>query len=151
MGTVSKQGTLLVKWVRSGIGFPRKQKGMVRSLGLRRLNQVVECPDNAQTRGLVASIPHLVAMVDGNSRPAWASAAEYTIGVPAPASNPPSEKAQDQPQTASSDPAATSAGAEAGAPNGEVKPSEGREASEESGASARKRPRRKKGEEKQEG
>ena len=143
---MSKQGTLLVKWVRSGIGFPRRQKEMVRSLGLRRLNQVVERPDNAQTRGLVASIPHLVAIVEVSSRPAQASAAEYTIGVPAPASNPPSENAEDKPQTSESDSAATAAAA----PSREWKSNEGQEASEASEASASKRPRRKRGEERQE-
>ncbi|PYU99467.1 MAG: hypothetical protein DMG26_16520, partial [Acidobacteria bacterium] len=48
------QATILIKWVRSGIGFNYRQEEMVRSLGLRRLHHVVERPDNPHTRGLVA-------------------------------------------------------------------------------------------------
>lgn len=100
---MKKQGQdkLLLKWVRSGIGFPRKQKEMVRSLGLRRLNQVVECPDNAQTRGLVASIPHLVTVVGATPAPAWARVAEYKIGEPpaaAPDAAPGKAEGTEQPQ-----------------------------------------------------
>jgi large subunit ribosomal protein L30 len=74
------QRMILIKWVRSGIGFTRHQKGMVRSLGLRRLNQIVERVDSPQVRGLVARIPHLVEIVDAGPRPpAWASVAEYLL------------------------------------------------------------------------
>lgn len=78
--TEKAQRTILIKWVRSGIGFTRRQKHMVRSLGLRRLNQVVERVDSPQVRGLVARIPHLVEIVDAAPRPlAWASVSEYTL------------------------------------------------------------------------
>jgi large subunit ribosomal protein L30 len=78
--TDKAQRTIHIKWVRSGIGFTRRQKGMVRSLGLRRLNQVVERIDSPQVRGLVARIPHLVEIVDGAPRPpVWASIPEYTL------------------------------------------------------------------------
>lgn len=71
--------TIYVQWIRSGIGFTRRQKTMVRSLGLRRLNQVVELPDTPPIRGLVASIPHLVHIVPAKPQPAWASVPEYAI------------------------------------------------------------------------
>jgi large subunit ribosomal protein L30 len=78
--TEKAQRTILIKWVRSGIGFTRRQKLMVRSLGLRRLNQVVKRVDSPQVRGLVARIPHLVEIVDAAPRPqAWASVSEYTL------------------------------------------------------------------------
>jgi large subunit ribosomal protein L30 len=78
--TDKAQRTILIKWVRSGIGFTRRQKGMVRSLGLRRLNQMVERVDSPQVRGLVARIPHLVEIVEITPRPpAWASVPEYTL------------------------------------------------------------------------
>jgi large subunit ribosomal protein L30 len=78
--TDKAQRTIHIKWVRSGIGFTRRQKGMVRSLGLRWLNQVVERIDSPQVRGLVARIPHLVEIVDGAPRPpAWTSMPEYTL------------------------------------------------------------------------
>lgn len=76
---VNASNTIHVQWIRSGIGFTRRQKTMVRSLGLRRLNQVVELPDTPSIRGLVASIPHLVHIVSAKSQPAWVSVPEYTI------------------------------------------------------------------------
>jgi large subunit ribosomal protein L30 len=70
---------IFVKWVRSGIGFPRRQKEMVASLGLGRLHQVVACPDTPQVRGLVQRIHHLVEVVDEPKPAAWLSVPEYTI------------------------------------------------------------------------
>jgi large subunit ribosomal protein L30 len=93
--TEKAQRTIQIKWVRSGIGFTYRQKEMVRSLGLRRLSQVVECPDTPQIRGLVARIPHLVTIVDEPPQPAvWAAVPEYTLRPPevVPAASPaPSE------------------------------------------------------------
>ena len=81
--TEKAQRTIHIKWVRSGIGFTYRQKDRVRSLGLLRLNQVVERPDTAQIRGLVASIPHLVEIVGGPAtRAPWAAIPEYTLRVP---------------------------------------------------------------------
>jgi len=37
---------------------------MVRALGLRKLNQVVEKPDTPGFRGMVAKIPHLLALAE---------------------------------------------------------------------------------------
>jgi large subunit ribosomal protein L30 len=71
--------TIRVKWVRSGIGFSHRQKVMIRSLGLSRLNQVVERPDTPQTRGLVAGLAHLVEIVTEPQQPAWASVPEYIV------------------------------------------------------------------------
>jgi large subunit ribosomal protein L30 len=71
--------TIRIKWVRSGIGFSCRQKAVVRSLGLRCLNQVVERPDTPQIRGLVAKVSHLVTVVGESPVLAWASVPEYTI------------------------------------------------------------------------
>ncbi len=68
-----------IKWVRSGIGFSYRAKEAIRSLGLHRLNHVVECPDTPQVRGLLAKVPHLVEVVSDVSRQAWLSVPEYTI------------------------------------------------------------------------
>ena len=76
------KGKIFVKWVRSGIGFPRRQKDMVASLGLGRLHQVVACPDTPQVRGLVQRIQHLVEIVDEPKPAAWLSVPEYTILPP---------------------------------------------------------------------
>ena len=81
--TEEVQRTIHIKWVRSGIGFTYHQKEMVRSLGLLRLNQVVERPDTAQIRGLVACIPHLVEIVGEPAKLApWAAIPEYTLRAP---------------------------------------------------------------------
>jgi len=53
-----------IKLVRSPICAPEKHKKIVRSLGLRKLNQVVERPDNPGFRGMVLKIPHLLAVVE---------------------------------------------------------------------------------------
>ncbi len=74
--------TIRIKWVRSGIGFPYTQKGIVRSLGLRKLNQVVERPDTPQIRGIVAKVPHLLAIVEPPAVPAWATIPEFTVRPP---------------------------------------------------------------------
>jgi large subunit ribosomal protein L30 len=77
--TEKVQRTIHIKWVRSDIGFDRSQSAVVRSLGLRRLNHVVERPDTPQVRGLVAKVAHLVEVVGDVSRPLWYSSPEYTI------------------------------------------------------------------------
>jgi large subunit ribosomal protein L30 len=56
-------GKLHLKWVRSAICAPVKQKLVVKGLGFTRLNQVIERPDTAAIRGMVAKIPHLVEIV----------------------------------------------------------------------------------------
>ena len=56
-------GKIHLKWVRSAICSPVKHKLVVKGLGFTRLNQVIERPDNAAIRGMVAKIPHLVEIV----------------------------------------------------------------------------------------
>jgi len=56
-------GKLHLKWVRSAICAPVKQKLVVKGLGFTRLNQVIERPDNLAIRGMVAKVPHLVEIV----------------------------------------------------------------------------------------
>ncbi len=55
--------TIRVRQIRSGIGFDRKQKETLRSLGFKRLQQVVELPDNPAVRGMVYAVRHLVELV----------------------------------------------------------------------------------------
>lgn len=53
-----------IQWYRSTIGAPKKHKIMVREMGFKKLNQIIERPDNAATRGVVAKIPHLLRIVE---------------------------------------------------------------------------------------
>jgi large subunit ribosomal protein L30 len=101
-GTVTDKAAkaIHIQWVRSGIGFTRHQKKMVRSLGLLRLNQVVERPDTPQIRGLVETIPHLVKIVRAPATPAWMSVPEYTILPPDPAAVPVARPAKVKPAKA---------------------------------------------------
>jgi large subunit ribosomal protein L30 len=55
---------LQLKWVRSSICAPIKQKLVVKGLGFTRLNQVIERPDNPAIRGMVAKVPHLVEILN---------------------------------------------------------------------------------------
>ena len=59
-----KPGTIRIRWVRSAIAFPQKQKLVLRGLGFRKLQQVVERPDNPSTRGMIAKVSHLVSIVE---------------------------------------------------------------------------------------
>jgi large subunit ribosomal protein L30 len=54
---------LQLKWIRSAIQAPVKQKLVIKGLGFTRLNQVVEREDTPSIRGMVAKVPHLVAIV----------------------------------------------------------------------------------------
>lgn len=57
------EGKIKIKLVRSVICTPEKHKVIVRSLGLKKMNQIVERPDNAAFRGMVAKVPHLLQIV----------------------------------------------------------------------------------------
>jgi large subunit ribosomal protein L30 len=57
-------GKLQLKWVRSFICAPTKQKLVIKGLGFTRLNQVIERPDTPAIRGMVAKVPHLVEIVE---------------------------------------------------------------------------------------
>ena len=53
-----------IQWYRSTIGCNKGHKTVVRSLGLTKLNQIVERPDTPATRGMVNKVPHLLRIVD---------------------------------------------------------------------------------------
>ena len=54
------RGKLHITWVKSSIGYSRKQKGTIRALGLRTLGQTVVKDDHATIRGMVRAVEHLV-------------------------------------------------------------------------------------------
>ncbi len=60
----AKAGTIKIQYYRSFIATPKKHKAVVRSLGITKLNQVVERPDTDSMRGAVAKIPHLLRIVE---------------------------------------------------------------------------------------
>lgn len=56
--------TLTVRWVRSQIGYDRRQRATLRGLGLRRLNQRIEVPDTPAHRGMIYKVRHLLVVED---------------------------------------------------------------------------------------
>ncbi|MCS6806235.1 MAG: 50S ribosomal protein L30 [Acidobacteriota bacterium] len=61
-------GTIKIQYYRSVINRPAAHKRIVRSLGLTKLNQIVERPDTPGIRGMVAKVPHLLRIVEESSR-----------------------------------------------------------------------------------
>jgi len=59
----ASDGKVRIQWYRSAIATPQSHKTIVRSLGLTKLNQVVERPDDDSVRGMVAKVPHLLRIV----------------------------------------------------------------------------------------
>ena len=57
-------GKIRIQYYRSFIAFPKTQKQIVRSVGLTKLNQIVERPDTAAMRGVVAKVPHLLRIIE---------------------------------------------------------------------------------------
>ena len=57
-------GTIRIQYYRSAIAATNKHKEIVRSLGLRKLNQIVERPDTPSMRGFVQKVPHLLRIVE---------------------------------------------------------------------------------------
>ena len=51
---------LKITLVKSTIGAVPKNKAIVESMGLRKLNSSVTLPDNAATRGQIQKISHLI-------------------------------------------------------------------------------------------
>jgi large subunit ribosomal protein L30 len=53
---------LRVTWKKSWIGYAEGQRDTIRSLGLRRLNHVVELQDDPGVRGMIEKVRHLVSV-----------------------------------------------------------------------------------------
>jgi large subunit ribosomal protein L30 len=52
---------LKVQQVKSGIGRKKNQRDTLRSLGLKRIGDVVVKEDRPEIRGMLATVPHLIA------------------------------------------------------------------------------------------
>lgn len=53
-----------IQYFCSAIGSPDKHKLVIKSLGFKRLNQVVDRVDTPAIRGMVAQVPHLVRILE---------------------------------------------------------------------------------------
>ena len=55
---------IVVQYYRSAIGFSVHQKLVVKGLGFRKLNATRELVDTPAIRGMIATVPHLVRIVE---------------------------------------------------------------------------------------
>lgn len=56
--------TIKVQQIKSRIGAPKNQKRTLDSLGLKKLNHIVEVEETPSVRGMVATVKHLVRVID---------------------------------------------------------------------------------------
>jgi large subunit ribosomal protein L30 len=59
-----KKQTLRITQKKSAIGYRKRAKDTLKALGIRRMHQTVEKPDNAAVRGMVEQVRHLVEVVE---------------------------------------------------------------------------------------
>ncbi len=60
----NEKKSLKIEQYKSPIGYPQKQREVLRGLGLRRIRHVVEREDSPAVRGMVKKIGHLVRIVE---------------------------------------------------------------------------------------
>lgn len=51
-----------VRYVKSQIGYDRRQRATLRGLGLSRLHQTVELEDTPAVRGMIDKVKHLLTV-----------------------------------------------------------------------------------------
>jgi large subunit ribosomal protein L30 len=61
---MTEAARIRIRWVRSAIGYDRRQRATLRGLGLRRLQQAVELKDTPAIRGMIDKVRHLVVVED---------------------------------------------------------------------------------------
>jgi large subunit ribosomal protein L30 len=62
--TENSGNNIKIQYYRSSIGYSKKQKEIIKRLGMTKLNQTVERPDTPSMRGIVAKVPHLLRIVE---------------------------------------------------------------------------------------
>ena len=62
-----RETKLRIKWVKSSIGYSQRQKATIKSLGFKRLGDMVEWKDDPVTRGMVNRVGHLVEVEESGA------------------------------------------------------------------------------------
>jgi large subunit ribosomal protein L30 len=62
---MTERSRVKIRWVKSQIGYDRRQRATLRGLGFRRLNQSVELEDTPAVRGMIRKVIHLVVVEEG--------------------------------------------------------------------------------------
>jgi len=60
----TKQNTLKITQVKSRIGYKKKAKATLDAMGIKKMNQTVELPDNPAIRGMIKKIEYLIRVED---------------------------------------------------------------------------------------
>jgi len=60
----TKQQMLKITQVKSRIGYKKKAKATLDAMGLKKMNQTVELPDNPAIRGMIKKIEYLIRVED---------------------------------------------------------------------------------------
>lgn len=58
-----KGATIRVQQFKSAIGYSRYQREVLKGMGFRRREQIVELPDNEASWGMIRKVPHLVRVL----------------------------------------------------------------------------------------
>ena len=61
---MKKEKTLKVTWVKSAIGYNKRQAEIMTALGFKKRNQTRILPDNESIRGSLFHVSHLVEVVE---------------------------------------------------------------------------------------
>ena len=61
---MSKDKTISIKLIKSGIGRMENHKLCIKGLGFKKLNQTVTVSDTPSNRGMINKIPHLVQIIE---------------------------------------------------------------------------------------
>ena len=69
MPSSESETRLKITLLKSPIGCLQRHKDTVRALGLRKIRQTVIRPDNAQMRGMVFAIQHMVRVEEVGASP----------------------------------------------------------------------------------
>jgi large subunit ribosomal protein L30 len=67
MAKKKTEKVLRITWVKSHIGYSRRQKATMQALGFKRLGQTVEQKDTPVIRGMVNKVSHLVNIEEVDS------------------------------------------------------------------------------------
>jgi large subunit ribosomal protein L30 len=60
----TKQQMLKITQVKSRIGYKKKAKATLDAMGIKKMNQTVELPDNLAIRGMIKKIEYLIRVED---------------------------------------------------------------------------------------
>ena len=62
--TKTNKQTLKISQVKSRIGYKKKAKATLDAMGIKKMNQTVELPDNPAIRGMIKKIEYLIRVED---------------------------------------------------------------------------------------